>query len=78
MYEMYMKNKFLWIALPLMFFIGACHPTYYQKNEKFNKLFEEQKLEEADAILAKEKHPERKKTKFLYYFHCFCNFWWYI
>ncbi len=47
--------------------LQACHVTYYQKDAKFHKLFLSSKLEEAEALLAKDKRAERRKTRLLYY-----------
>ncbi len=41
--------------------------SYYKLNQEFNRSFEDRKIEQAAAILDKNKKAERSKTRFLYY-----------
>jgi hypothetical protein len=66
-YEIVMKKTCLLVFVSLLILLQACHVTYYQKDASFHKLFLASKLEEADALLAKDKRAERRKTRLLYY-----------
>jgi hypothetical protein len=61
---MRIRSGLLWLYCCLL--ISACG-SYYQKNIKFHKLFFNQQIAEADQVLAKDKHAERKKNRLLYY-----------
>ena len=54
--------------LSSLLLLSSCG-TYYQKHIKFHRLFLANRLVEADALLAKDKRAERRKTKLLYYFN---------
>ncbi len=60
------KTRLL-VLVSLVLLSQACHVTYYQKDAKFHKLFLASKLEEADALLAKDKRAEWRKARLLYY-----------
>jgi hypothetical protein len=62
-----MHKTRLLVLVTLVLLSQACHVTYYQKDAKFHKLFLSSKLEEADALLAKDKHAERRRNRLLYY-----------
>jgi hypothetical protein len=62
-----MKKIHLLVLVSLLVCLQACHVTYYQKNTSFHRLFLASKLEEADALLGKDKRAERRKTRLLYY-----------
>jgi uncharacterized protein len=57
----------LLIRISLVLVLQACHVTYYRKDAKFHELFLASKLEKAEALLAKDKRAERRKTRLLYY-----------
>ena len=63
-----MKTKSLLLVFIVCLWCYTC-ATYYQKNAKFNQLFQKGKLAEADKVLAKNKKAEHNKTKLLYYFN---------
>jgi uncharacterized protein len=62
-----MKRRHLLINVALVLVLKACHATYYQKGAKFHELFLASKLGKAEALLAKDKRAERRKTRLLYY-----------
>ena len=62
-----MSKIYLLIRIGLVLVLHSCHVTYYQKDAKFNKLFLASKLEKAEALLAKDKRAERRKTRLLHY-----------
>jgi hypothetical protein len=66
-YEILMKKIHLPIIIGFVLLLQACHVTHYQKDAKFHKLFSASRLEEADALLAKDKRAERCRTRLLYY-----------
>ena len=62
-----MKKTKLLVFIGLLPLLQACHATYYQKQAKFHQLFLNSRLEEAEALLAKDKRATRRKTRLLYY-----------
>jgi uncharacterized protein len=62
-----MKKIHLLIRIGLVLVLQACYATYYQQNAKFHNLFLASKLEKAEALLAKDKRAERRRTRLLYY-----------
>lgn len=62
-----MHKTCLLVLVSFVLLLQACHVTHYQKDAKFHKLLLANKLEEADALLAKDKRAERRKTRLLYY-----------
>ncbi|MEX0968739.1 MAG: hypothetical protein WD077_16015 [Bacteroidia bacterium] len=51
----------------LIFISFSSCSTYYQKNRKFNRLFEEGKLERAENLLASDEKAARKNSRLLHF-----------
>lgn len=61
-----MKLKYL-ISLILVIVTQSCSPTFYKKHEKFNKLFLNQKYEQAEVSLLEDKKAPKGKARWIYY-----------
>jgi hypothetical protein len=54
------------LLFPLLFLLASCG-TYYTKHIKFHQLFVNDKISEADHLLAKDKRAEKGKARLLHY-----------
>jgi hypothetical protein len=63
-----MKRKYfqLFLVLSLCLFTASCG-TYYNRLRKFHQLFLNEKISEADQLLAKDKRAPRGRGRLLYY-----------
>ena len=59
-----MKAK---LTILLLALLGYSCASYYQVNQKFNRLFEAGELEKADRVLAEKKKASEGKARLLYY-----------
>jgi uncharacterized protein len=60
------KKRIYIILLLLSFTLPSCQ-TYHQKNSKFNRFYEEGKIEKADKLLEDDKKAAEGRSKLLYY-----------
>lgn len=61
------RTRFYLVLSSLLFLLQAC-VTYHAKHAKFHRLFLDNKLAEADTLLAQDRRAERSKNKLLYFF----------